>query len=162
MSFEDVDDFNPFRGNEFADKRLADPAKGKYAKDKYGRPIKDPAKAAKKMTYAELIASQNAQPGTPGPKDPLAGKPYNADARGFLDTVNTSLYGTTTLVSNHSKVYKGGSWNDLAYWLNPATRRFMNEDDASAEVGFRCAMDLVGAPEIHPQGKPHFSVKKAK
>jgi sulfatase modifying factor 1 len=162
MSFEDVDDFNPFRGNEFADKRLADPAKGKYAKDKYGRPIKDPAKAAKKMTYAELIASQNAQPGAPGPKDPLAGKPYNADARGFLDTVNTSLYGTTTLVSNHSKVYKGGSWNDLAYWLNPATRRFMNEDDASAEVGFRCAMDLVGAPEIHPQGKPHFSVKKAK
>jgi sulfatase modifying factor 1 len=163
MSFEDVDDFNPFRGNEFTDKRLADPATGKYAKDKYGRPIKDPAKAAKKMTYAELIASQTAAPaGTAPSKDPLAGKAYNADARGFLDTVNTSLYGTTTLVSNHSKVYKGGSWNDLAYWLNPATRRFMNEDDASAEVGFRCAMDLVGAPEIHPGGKPHFSVKKVK
>jgi sulfatase modifying factor 1 len=179
MSFEDVDDFNPFRGNEFADKRLADPATGKLAKDKYGRPIKDPAKSAKKMTYAELIASQQAGvapanpadpnapavPATPAPgavKDPLAGKAYNADARGFLDTVNTSLYGTTTLVSNRSKVYKGGSWNDMAYWLNPATRRFMNEDDASAEVGFRCAMDLVGAPEIHPGGKPHFSVKKAK
>jgi sulfatase modifying factor 1 len=164
MTFDDVDDFNPFRGNEFTDKRLADPATGKYAKDKYGRPIKDPAKAAKKMTYAELIASQTvATAGATAPsKDPLAGKAYNADARGFLDTVNTSLYGTTTLVSNHSKVYKGGSWNDLAYWLNPATRRFMNEDDASAEVGFRCAMDLVGAPEIHPGGKPHFSVKKAK
>ena len=92
----------------------------------------------------------------------MAGKPYNPDARGYLDTVNTSLYGTTTLVSDKSKVYKGGSWNDLAYWLNPATRRFMNEDDASAEVGFRCAMDLVGAPEIHPQGKPHFSVKKVR
>jgi gliding motility-associated lipoprotein GldJ len=174
MTFEDVDDFNPFRGNEFADKRLADPATGKYAKDKYGRPIKDPAKAAKKMSYAELIASQQqgAAAGTQGAaapttaaiatKDPLAGKAYNADARGFADTVNTSLYGTTTLVSNHSKVYKGGSWNDLAYWLNPATRRFMNEDDASAEVGFRCAMDLVGAPEIHPGGKPHFSIKKTK
>jgi len=23
-------------------------------------------------------------------------------------------------------------------------------------------MDLVGSPEIHPQGKPHFGVKKAK
>ncbi len=164
MTFEDVDDFNPFRGNEFTDKRLADPATGKYAKDKYGRPIKDPAKAAKKMTYAELIASQAAPTTGAGTaaKDPLAGKPYNADARGYLDTVNNSLYGTTTLVSNHSKVYKGGSWNDMAYWLNPATRRFMNEDDASAEVGFRCAMDLVGAPEIHPGGKPHFSVKKVK
>jgi sulfatase modifying factor 1 len=160
MSSEDVDDFNPFRGNQFTDKRLANPATGQYAKDKYGRPIKDPAKSAKKMTYAELLASQNAQ--APANKDPLAGKPYNADQRGDLDTVNNSLYGTTTLVSNRSKVYKGGSWNDLAYWLNPATRRFMNEDDASAEVGFRCAMDLVGAPEIHPNGKPHFSVKKAK
>jgi len=167
MTFEDVDDFNPFRGNQFTDKRLADPASGKYAKDKYGRPIKDPAKSAKKMPYADLIASQQAQTATnvtvpPNAKDPLAGKAYNADARGFLDTVNNSLYGTTTLVSDHSKVYKGGSWNDMAYWLNPATRRFMNEDDASAEIGFRCAMDLVGAPEIHPQGKPHFSVKKAK
>ncbi len=72
------------------------------------------------------------------------------------------MYGTTTLANDHSKIYKGGSWNDLAYWLNPATRRFMNEDDASAEIGFRCAMDLVGAAEISPQGKPHFGVKKAK
>ena len=92
----------------------------------------------------------------------LAGKAYNPDQRGFADTVNAALYGTTTLANDHSKVYKGGSWNDLAYWLNPAARRFMNEDDASAEVGFRCAMDLVGAAEISPQGKPHFSVKKAK
>jgi gliding motility-associated lipoprotein GldJ len=162
VSYADVDDFNPFRGNEFTNKRLSNPAAGVYAKDKYGRPILDPAKANKKMTYAELIASQKAGPAAPGIKDPLAGKPYNPDQRGALDSVNNSLYGTTTLVSDHSKVYKGGSWNDLAYWLNPATRRFMNEDDASAEVGFRCAMDLVGAPEIHPQGKPHFSVKKAK
>ncbi len=183
MSFEDVDAFNPFRGNQFADKRLANASTGQYAKDKYGRPIKDPAKAAKKMTYAELIASQRAdsaanaatapgaQPVANNPttqgvpfvvKDPLAGKPYNADARGFRDSVNANLYGITTLVNDRSKVYKGGSWNDLAYWLNPATRRFMDQGDASAEVGFRCAMDLVGAPEINPNGKPHFSVKKSK
>ena len=96
------------------------------------------------------------------PKNPLAGKPYNPDFRGALDSVNSSLYGTTTLVNDHSKVYKGGSWNDLAYWLNPATRRFMNEDESSAEVGFRCAMTMVGAPEINPSGKPHYSIKKAK
>ena len=95
-------------------------------------------------------------------KNPLDGKPFNADARGFGDTVNTTLYGTTTLVNNHSKVYKGGSWNDMAFWLNPATRRFMNEDESSSVVGFRCAMTLVGAPEINPGGKPHYSVKKSK
>lgn len=177
-SYEETDDFNPFRGNQFTNKRLSDPIKGQYAKDKYGRPIKDPAKAAKKMSYQDLLASQqqtpgaaNAQPGAAAaapaananaPKNPLAGKPYNADQRGASDTVNTSLYGTTTLVNDHSKVYKGGSWNDMAYWLNPATRRFMNEDESSAEVGFRCAMTLVGAPEINPGGKPHFGVKKPK
>ncbi|MEO8887179.1 MAG: SUMF1/EgtB/PvdO family nonheme iron enzyme [Mucilaginibacter sp.] len=175
-SSEESDDFNPFRGNEFTNKRLADATKGQYAKDKYGKPIKDPSKSNKKMTYAELIASQ--QP-TQGPtpnnaapqaattaalpaKSALAGKAYTPDYRGFGDTVNTSLYGTTTLVSDRSKVYKGGSWNDLAYWLNPATRRFMNEDDSRADVGFRCAMTLVGAPEISPSGKSHFSVKKPK
>ncbi|TSD63984.1 SUMF1/EgtB/PvdOfamily nonheme iron enzyme [Inquilinus sp. KBS0705] len=165
-SFEEVDDLNPFRGNEFSNKRLADPAKGLYAKDKYGRPIKDPAKSNKKLKYSEMIAQQQGQaaatPAQPGAVNPLAGKAYTADNRGFGDTVNTALYGTTTLVNDHSKVYKGGSWNDMAYWLNPATRRFMNQDDASAEVGFRCAMTMVGAPEIHPEGKPHLPVKKAK
>ena len=186
-SFEEFDDFNPFRGNEFTNKRLADPTKGLYAKDKYGKPIKDPSKSNKKMKYSELVAMQaqangtapatpgattgaaptNGNPSTttaaiPGAKNDLAGKPFNADYRGYNDTVNTSLYGKTTLVNDHSKVYKGGSWNDLAFWMNPAARRFMDQDDASAEVGFRCAMTLVGAPEIHPEGKPHYSVKKGK
>ncbi len=186
-SFEEVEDFNPFRGNEFKDKRLADPSKGFYAKDKYGKPIYDPAKSGKKMKYGDLIAAQgqataenpangnaangNANAAAPNSANPAApaaksiaqsGKSYNPDFRGAQDSVNTSLYGTTTLVNDHSKVYKGGSWNDLAYWLNPATRRFMNEDESSAEVGFRCAMTMVGAPEIHPQGKAHYSVKEPK
>jgi gliding motility-associated lipoprotein GldJ len=166
-SFEETNDFNPFRGNEFTNKRLADPAKGLYAKDKYGKPIKDPSKSNKKLKYSELVAIQAQASGKDTSKlaaikDPLSGKPFNPDARGYGDTVNTVLYGTTSLVNNKSKVYKGGSWNDLAFWLNPATRRFMNEDDASAEVGFRCAMTMVGAPEISPQGKPHYSVKKSK
>ena len=186
MSFEDFDDFNPFRGNQYSNNRMADASKGKLAKDKYGRPIKDPAVSNKKMKYADLLALQQAQSAAndnsaapapvpaktdtgskassiiPGAAPALAGKPYNPDARGYGDTTNMALYGTTTLVNDHSKVYKGGSWNDLAFWLNPSTRRFMNEDDASAEVGFRCAMTLVGAPEIHPEGKPHYSVKKSK
>jgi formylglycine-generating enzyme required for sulfatase activity len=177
-SFEEFDDFNPFRGNEYTNKRLADPTKGLYAKDKYGRPIKDPAKSNKKLKYSELLALQGqsadsvaaAAPANGNaavnPNNPLSaknsGKAFNADMRGEKDTVNMALYGTTTLVNNHSKVYKGGSWNDMAYWLNPSTRRFMDQDEASAEVGFRCAMTLVGAPEIYPTGKPHYSIKKAR
>jgi sulfatase modifying factor 1 len=178
MTFEDVEDFNPFRGNEYTNKRLADPEKGIYAKDKYGRPIKDAAKSNKKLPWNEFIAQQQGgkasttvAPTTTAPAgavptvantSSLAGKAFKADQRGFADSTDNSLYGVTTLVNDHSKVYKGGSWNDRAMWLNPATRRFMDQSESSAEVGFRCAMSMVGAPEINPNGKSHFSVKKPK
>ena len=55
-------------------------------------------------------------------------------------------YGNSTLVNNESRVYKGGSWNDRAYWLVPGTRRFLDERKSSSTVGFRCAMTRVGAP----------------
>src|SRR5690606_37422286 len=52
----------------------------------------------------------------------------------------------TTLVSDKSRVYKGGSWKDRAYWLASSTRRFLDEDKATDAIGFRCAMDRVGYP----------------
>jgi hypothetical protein len=118
-----------------------------------------PAPAPKKQTWEELVAQQQ---GKTLPKDSIPGRTYSADVRGYDNPENKTLYGVTTLVNDRSKVYKGGSWNDRAYWLNPATRRFMDEADASAEVGFRCAMSNDGPPEINPNGKPEFSVKKAK
>ena len=53
-------------------------------------------------------------------------------------------YGKTSLINNRARVYKGGGWNDRSYWLSPGTRRFLDEDNASAAIGFRCAMDRVG------------------
>ncbi len=53
-------------------------------------------------------------------------------------------YGATSLVSNTTRVYKGGSWKDRAYWLSPGTRRFLEEDQSTDYIGFRCAMDHVG------------------
>ena len=52
----------------------------------------------------------------------------------------------TTLVSDKSRVYKGGSWKDRAYWLVGSNRRFLDEDQSTATIGFRCAMDRVGSP----------------
>lgn len=42
------------------------------------------------------------------------------------------------------RVYKGGSWADVAYWLSPGTRRALFEDSATSTVGFRCAMIRAG------------------
>ncbi|MBQ2906524.1 MAG: SUMF1/EgtB/PvdO family nonheme iron enzyme [Bacteroidales bacterium] len=54
-------------------------------------------------------------------------------------------YGVTTLISDKSRVYKGGSWADGPYYLSPSVRRFMNEDESSSTVGFRCAMSKIGS-----------------
>ncbi len=52
----------------------------------------------------------------------------------------------TTLISDKSRVYKGASWKDRAYYMNPGTRRFLDENLSNAYIGFRCAMDRVGSP----------------
>ena len=50
----------------------------------------------------------------------------------------------TTLVNDDVRVYKGGSWKDRAYWLDPAQRRYFPQDMATDYIGFRCAMSRVG------------------
>jgi gliding motility-associated lipoprotein GldJ len=49
-----------------------------------------------------------------------------------------------TLITNRSRVFKGGSWKDVAYWLSPGTRRFIDEDSSTSHIGFRCAMIRAG------------------
>ncbi len=51
----------------------------------------------------------------------------------------------TTLINDEVRVYKGGSWRDRAYWLDPAQRRYFPQDMATDYIGFRCAMSRVGA-----------------
>jgi hypothetical protein len=41
------------------------------------------------------------------------------------------------------RVYKGGSC-EIAYWLDPAQRRYFPQDMATDYIGFRCAMSRVG------------------
>ena len=152
LTFEEFEDFNPYRGNVYVDKELADAQKGLYAKDKHGRPITKNAKSPKKQSWADLQAGK-------------VDTTFNADKRGVdqsgVKDNADELYGKTTLVNDKSRVFKGGSWNDRAYWLNPATRRYLQQDESSAEVGFRCAMTLVGDPQVTPKaGKPQFRVKK--
>jgi sulfatase modifying factor 1 len=50
----------------------------------------------------------------------------------------------TSLFTDELRVYKGGSWKDVAYWLAPGTRRFMHQDSATNHIGFRCAMISIG------------------
>jgi gliding motility-associated lipoprotein GldJ len=51
----------------------------------------------------------------------------------------------TSLVNNEVRVYKGGSWRDRDYWLDPAQRRYFPQDMATDYIGFRCAMSRLGS-----------------
>lgn len=81
--------------------------------------------------------------------------PQNAaayDAEGNL-TYTLDDAARTSLVNNNSRVIKGGSWRDRAYWLDPATRRFIDQYSASDFVGFRNAMTKVGSTKSNAKKK---------
>src|SRR3546814_20213805 len=93
LSFQDVNDFNPFRGN----------------------------------LYTTILRDEN---GNPLPKDSLGRLPMsidtftfaNSDKRGVNDQEDDYMYGERSLISDESRVYKGGSWTDRASWLTTGSR----------------------------------------
>lgn len=148
LSPEDMDDFRPFRGNVFKTKLLDE--EGNIAeKDSLGRIIyrevneKDD-NLAQRRNYREAdninyldgdskvhIDVSNWLNGSP------SGKPESS----FMYE-----YAKTSMINDKARVYKGASWKDRAFWMNPGTRRFLDEKQATAWIGFRCAMDRVGSP----------------
>lgn len=79
-------------------------------------------------------------------------KMYNAPKHSVeVDSAGTMLReydksnDRTSLVNDNARVYKGGSWKDREYWLDPAQRRYFPEDMATDYIGFRCAMSRVGS-----------------
>ncbi len=65
----------------------------------------------------------------------------NGELKRFVDSSNKR----TTLITDEVRVYKGGSWKDRAYWLDPAQRRYLPQYIATDYIGFRCAMSRLGS-----------------
>ena len=148
-SFEDMEEFRPFRGNVFktqirnADGNIAD-------KDSLGRI------QWRNVTEAESIDRRNYNKSdninyldgdyessveygnADASKGPGSNRMYHAEDKNVMNI--------TSLISDHSRVYKGGSWRDRAYWLVAGTRRYIDENHSQDDLGFRCAMTRVGAP----------------
>jgi gliding motility-associated lipoprotein GldJ len=66
----------------------------------------------------------------------------------------------TSLINDEVRVFKGGSWKDRAYWLDPAQRRYLPQYMATDYIGFRCAMSRVGSKSKTKNKTPRG--KKAK
>jgi gliding motility-associated lipoprotein GldJ len=69
-------------------------------------------------------------------------KDGSADGTGVVYDENA------TLINNSARVYKGGSWKDPMYWLSPGGRRYLDENRAASDIGFRCVIDRMGSQAI--------------
>ena len=152
MSSQDVEDFNPFRGNVFKTVVKDTLTGAVLPKDSLGR-IK-----YRTMTYEECVSRVNyKRANNINYRDGDAASSIGSSETWILkqggDNSSNNMYvqgkGTkagSTLVSDRTRVYKGGGWNDRMYWLSPGTRRFLDERKSRENIGFRCAMTKVGSP----------------
>ena len=128
LSPEDMDDFNPYRGNVFVTPLLDE--EGQYAeKDSLGR-----------MVWREVDEKENESRRNYTKAD------YINDLDGDEPDNIEYKMGGTTLIDDNAHVIKGGSWKDRAYWMSPGTRRFLDQQQSTDWIGFRCSMVRVGSP----------------
>lgn len=87
-----------------------------------------------------------------GSEDANTRKMYNApkhniemDSSGNMIREYDKSNKRTSLINDEVRVYKGGSWKDREYWLDPAQRRYYPQNMATDYIGFRCAMSRVGS-----------------
>ncbi|MBP7497714.1 MAG: SUMF1/EgtB/PvdO family nonheme iron enzyme [Bacteroidales bacterium] len=145
LSFEDVSDLNPYRGNVFKTQKR-DPEGNIEAKDSLGRIIWDTVSIADNLKRRNYRYADN--------RDYLDGDLQSSIYYAETKNKNEWMYMSdevlgqrlSTLIDNNSMVFKGGSWRDLSYWVSPGTRRFLDKDQATDYIGFRCAMTRVGSP----------------
>ncbi len=167
LSFEDVNEFSPFRGNVF--KTVVRDEEGYIAeKDTLGRI------QYRNVTDWESFDRRNyntADNVNYGDGDLESSIDYDKDNVDRDNTTSTRMYwqgnksrqgkridkatdrvssyrgrdDQQSLVNNRVRVIKGGGWKDRVYWLSPGNRRFWPEDMARDDIGFRCAMDRLGS-----------------
>ncbi len=155
MSTVDVEDFRPFRGNVFM-KKVIDEEGYIAEKDTLGRIQweevteeeclnRDNYKKADNRNYldGDMVSSLQENIGNYNEAD--ASRSHNTTNM-YRTPSNTRDGQARSLISDVTRVYKGGSWEDRAYWLIPGTRRFLDENKSRRDIGFRCAMDRVGPP----------------
>lgn len=138
MSFLDVDEFNPYRGNVITQYRYDQ--SGTLVRDEFGRLVQDTIPGLDLRNF--------------GDGDPNSQIVENGDWNAAQNNQTNDMYiqddrpgAFSSLITDEVRVYKGGSWKDRPYWLVPGTRRYLEQTRSQNDLGFRCAMIRVGSPE---------------
>ncbi len=129
LSHETVAEFRPFRGNVFQRKQLDE--EGNVMFDERGE-----------ILYEEIEPEDNQ---TPRDYREANYSDYRDGDESTAISEDHDVYPEgSTLITNSVRVFKGGSWKDRIYWLSPGNRRFLDQNEATNDIGFRVAMEKMG------------------
>ena len=132
-TYQEVTEYNSYRGNIYSHPILDE--NGNFQMDSVG---------CIKISWGKEDDKRDAMDGDFAS---LIDTDYPLDTAGIENLEAVKFDPTDVLaprITKKSRVYKGGSWADRIYWLNPSTRRYLDQDKASSKIGFRCAMSTLG------------------
>lgn len=145
QSFKNVEEYNPYRGNQFREINWSN-------QDVNGSTLRLPKLDS--LGRVEYILLDSLTDDVRNAKDGSSSSLLNKDdwkSNMTPDQATTKMYTfegqdaiLSSRISNQTRVYKGGGWRDRPYWLQPATRRYLDETKARDDLGFRCAMTYMG------------------
>lgn len=125
-----VSEYNPVRGNVYKKPVVT-------GRDNLGKPIY----ALDELGRLKMETEQDVR----GFKDGDAASQIGFNLADSIVNTNDSIDNVIRpRITDKTRVYKGGSWKDRIYWLNPSTRRYLDQDKCSNDIGFRCAMSMIG------------------
>jgi len=159
LTFEDAAEFNSFRGNVFMEPVMTRDAAGRpiFQIDSLGRV------AMRVIDEGDVRDFRDGDPLSQLITDFQLGHFWEG-MENLTDREDIQVNITDILaprITNYSRVYKGGSWRDRAFWLNPSTRRFLDQDQSRNDIGFRSAMSLVGSEtDIRTTGATHIGRRR--
>lgn len=142
-SFEDIAEYNSFRGNVYTEPIIA-------AHDEIGKPVYELDSLGRlKMQVTVDGDVRGAKDGDPASQifTDYALSNFFEGIENLQEREGDKIDITDVLaprITDKTRVYKGGSWKDRAFWLNPSTRRFLDQDQSANDIGFRCALSMIG------------------
>lgn len=131
-SSQEFTEYNSFRGNIYKTPKKDE--NGRYGVDSLGCIAVEFKGSDDKRDFRDGDAASSLKTDYPLPVEGLNLDSVKQDPTDIL----------APIVTKKSRVYKGGSWQDRIYWLNPSTRRYLDEDKCTCTIGFRCAMSTLG------------------
>lgn len=138
-SSQETSEYNSFRGNIYMSPKKTVDEDGieHFVIDSLGR------------IATQFTSEEDKRDWKDGDTTSLINTDYPLDPMAYMaDSTRTIKYDPTDVlapkITKKTRVYKGGSWHDRIYWINPSSRRYMDQDQCSSTIGFRCAMSTVG------------------